>query len=300
LEDSFVALYVPIGQYVFFPFDEHDGVGDQQRSPRWSSKSNGAAGVQVAASSAFVQAALGPANLLHKNPGVVKGILDRNAIAQHHIRAYYNIVQAKRNELRAFSSTKAYHYRHDQHNNNALTTTMEAAPTQQRVIQSPADLMPRVVDLSCEILLLHETAQPTRVIKFHGDNLDFIGDHGSITIDPENVDPQWSRYCVVDSLVTRRTANSLVYEQHLKNGLFGNNNNEDGYSFLPRKDLRIRLRSDAIVHPGEGRAEIDVILQRKHCHELTKIPQDPLSFYGGQFFLGMSLSSLFHCRSLFL
>jgi Lipase (class 3) len=279
LEDSFVALYVPIGLYVFFPFHEHDESPDTPRGRSSSSNSRRSA-VQVEASSAFVQAALGPANLLHKNPGVIKGVLDRNAITHHHIHAYYNILHAKRNDLRSFTTTKSHHHHHHP---TLMTSGHWSEPEEPRVIRTAADLAPRVVDLSCEILMIHES-QPCRVIKFHGDNLDFIGDNGSITIDPDNIDPQWSRYCVIDSLITRRTATSLVFEQHLKN--MSCNNDEDGFSFLPRKDLRIRLRSDAIVHHGEGRAEIDVILQRQHCHESTKILQDPLSFYGGQFFLG--------------
>lgn len=249
---SYLTSYLPIGQYAIFHVDGQVDVHDDAE---------------------YVSDLLGPVQLLGENPSFINGFLDRNALAHHDIKAYQNVVQANGSVM---SKLCTKHFDGPQSG---------PAKRDDNFLSSSYSLVPVVHEISCETFTSHER-QYCRIVKFCGCNLDFIADN-NIVVDVDQLDSHWSTEMVLDSRISRRSTSDLVMEQRLKE-----DGDQEGKASLtlspvrskPNHDICILLRSN-VVEDGGGPATTNPMLTRANCHSASDMPQDPLSFYGGQFFL---------------
>ena len=270
-QDTYLKSYCPIGDYVFFQLDGSVEVHDCAKK---------------------LAKLLGPAQFLQDERSFGESCFDKNSVVQHGVQAYESIIKAKGKQVKEVCAAEIAEMA-----STFMATTFDDKP----IAISAASLVPTVHEISFETFESHER-QVCRILKICGHDLDFVGSN-SVEIDVEKVDRVWSSKVVLKNKggISRRSSNDLALEQELGAKFFQTKPSDDSSIFAklsrfvfrnegsvgkaqPCKDVELLFRSDLVVNGG-GAAIAKATLPRQNCHASRDIPEDFLTFYGGQFFL---------------
>jgi len=183
------------------------------------------------------------------------------SLAHHDLRAYQRIMDAKSRRLKEICTLV------DQEDRR-----IDGPPGNEPSVMKSPGLSPEVYDVISETFSSGKTNH-FRIIRVYGRNLDLLrGD--SVTMDKERLDANWSSNPLLRSTVLRQSVRVLVLEHQLKETTPGK----------PKHDIPLVFQSDLLTNKNIPYT-IEATLSRNKCHEMNGTPEDPLVFYGGQFFL---------------
>ena len=236
-----------------------------------------------------------------QNGGRGESCFDKNSVVQHGVQAYESIIKAKGKQVKEVCAAEIAEMA-----STFMATTFDDKP----IAISAASLVPTVHEISFETFESHER-QVCRILKICGHDLDFVGSN-SVEIDVEKVDRVWSSKVVLKNKggISRRSSNDLALEQELGAKFFQTKPSDDSSIFAklsrfvfrnegsvgkaqPCKDVELLFRSDLVVNGG-GAAIVKATLPGQNCHASRDIPEDFLTFYGGQFFLERCTAALLY------
>lgn len=240
-QTDYLKLYCPVGQYLLFDTDGN---------------------AEVKKDVDTLTMRLGAAQLFQKSPSLLKGVINHDSLAHHHINAYRKIMEESANN-------GAQLYANSFPQSNTLTNIQKI---------EPKCLLPEIHHLMCETFTSH-SKQANRIIKIIGKNLDFVELNG-VDIDKDNFDPMWSSTVRKDNILTRRSEGELIISQEINPNLKRNGK----IVSRPNGDVKVLVVSQ-IVAETTGPAQVEDVLSPDRCADPLTISGDEVSFYGGQFFL---------------